>query len=582
MQRLARVAGVVGDDSRRGDESRYVLRARVHHHGVEDLAHPERKRPAVRVVVLADVLVELQPARRGPVARVAPQVEERLSRRVGLVHVGEVVGLVHPAGRSPDQVGHVGQRDEVLRARRGHPALRDVFIGDRDRVEVRHEQLAQLRVLDLRAGGGGNLVVADLSPVLRVSGGPIDDDVDVQDAADAAHAGGEGEAKGLRIGVAKKAFATPLESERSITARAAGSVAGRSSPLVERPERAGIAGPRGQLAAVVRSDEEVGDVVEPADGTVPVEECLDFSAQWSGHRAVSAHRPPDEIERQRVRVHVDHAAELADPVDLRGPLVHPVDLHQARVDGRERPFVAQQPWVQVAEEHLARAPGVGGSDLPSLATDDRVHLAPVVLADHVLVRERVDLIAVAHQAGRGGEPFGSLHLGQERIAPAQQTRRKGYLAHRRRRRGGLLDLHDAGWNYASVGQVQPRRNDAVDVPGHLCRWDPSPHEHQHARPGPPLDRGIAQRPLAIRPARPLCVDLLLVRIALADEVPPDGGPDHVIEVHQMDVVGLARLEQVSNRDRAEIRPASRRRADGRRHSSPGEAVARDRERSRAT
>src|SRR5262245_21194397 len=267
---LARVADIVGEDARRTHELLELVVADTPHHLVIYLPNAERQEPATLV---ADIRVVLLPHLDSDlVGRRFAELEKRLVSRVLLVHVREVVRVLRLApvvgADLPHQVRHVRERHKVVLAQAARGLLVDLRGREADPREVRVHDRPESRRLHALTSLRGDGVVPDRSPVVDDTEVPVTNDVDLQLQADGAEERRECVGRDCSRAPRDEPVAAPLEGQGPKTIDG---VAG-----LEYPERARIPWLRRERRTFIsRADEQVGHMLEAANGLVPVEETFD-------------------------------------------------------------------------------------------------------------------------------------------------------------------------------------------------------------------------------------------------------------------------------------------------------------------
>jgi hypothetical protein len=179
----------------------------------------------------------------------------------------------------------------------------------------------------------------------------------------------------------------------------------------------------------------------------------------------------------------------------------------------------------------------------TLALNERIDGLARTACD-VAVGDGVNEMPVRYEAADGGEMFLPLHLAEHRISAADEAAGHGgadiifaaiFLM-------GRLD--DADGNNLAVRHLEAIRNviAGVDlVVPEMGLIDPFFDEHHDAGPRITADAG------GIECLRPSGLDILLcarLRIPIADEITSDRRSDHALLGGEMQMVEIARLEQV--------------------------------------
>ena len=283
-------------------------------------------------------------------------------------------------------------------------------------------------------------------------------------------------------------------------------------------------------------------MVHAGHGLVPIEECMDPADERPRRRAKCPDRAANEVQGHGERVHVHEGIELADTVDLCGPLVDVVEHDEPRVevcqDARARPA-----GVHRLERPPTNVPARAHADPLPEASDDRVDLPPGNPGD-VAVRDGVGAIPIANQAPDRSDVLLTLDVGQDGIPTPEQLARKGQPIEAGTWWLALRRLDDTHRRHPSVRQVQEGRHGFARMPREFPLWLPVPDEDQHARPRPRLDCRVQQRPRLPHPSGDLTPGRGRVRIGNANKVAANRRGDDVLLDHQMSVVCLARLQQV--------------------------------------
>src|SRR5215211_8313711 len=98
----------------------------------------------------------------------------------------------------------------------------------------------------------------------------------------------------------------PLERDRPQARRAQAGLLLLVRRRVEEPQRARITRSSRQRRPIFAStDEHVSLVVDPTDGAITIEECLDTTGQLPRCAAKSAHVTADKVKRKGARVQID-------------------------------------------------------------------------------------------------------------------------------------------------------------------------------------------------------------------------------------------------------------------------------------
>ena len=328
MQGLGGGADVVRDQPGRADEPGHVSGGRGGDHLVEELPDPEGQEAPVGGVGVPERGVELLPGLDGDEGGVRhAQLSQGLAvGRAGLVDVGVVGGVLRPLavrrvataedlGREvlPDQVGDVGEGDEAWVLVQLAGGRVDVIGSERreleaDPVQVVAHQRPEPRGLEVLARQAGDRVVPGLPPERLGLGVVVDHETDVEQSQHVGQAGGEREveAAGRR---ADEVLTAPLQRDRQELDGAV--VRG----LAEVPDRARVAGLRAALARA-GCDQEVRDVVVPADGAVAEQERGDPAAEVARRRPEGDELGVHELRAQVVLAEVGEGTCRRQPVGL--------------------------------------------------------------------------------------------------------------------------------------------------------------------------------------------------------------------------------------------------------------------------
>src|SRR5678815_250964 len=167
----------------------------------------------------------------------------------------------------------------------------------------------------------------------------------------------------------------------------------------------------------------------------------------------------------------------------------------------------------------------------------------------MLIRERVQSRSVSHDAPDRTDMLCTLDVGQQRVAAADQVARVfqawrfGARALVKRR------LHDAGGNDPAVIEIEELRNDTASTLVQLLRRLPLGDEHQDARPRPRPHRAVFERArsrgavLALTSLANGYVSLV-IRVGVSNQKATDSRGEDVVEMTEMNVVGVPRVEEV--------------------------------------
>ena len=165
-------------------------------------------------------------------------------------------------------------------------------------------------------------------------------------------------------------------------------------------------------------------------------------------------------------------------------------------------------------------------------------------------------IAVGHEAADQSQVLFALHVGERQIAAAEKAVRERQVVVGRRRRVGFVHEDGARRHHASVGQIEEARHHAVRVLLKPLERHPLVDKHQHARPRPLFDDAVEERTgtgrRLPRRARLRRQPVRGVRIVFVNQISADRRGDDVRQVREMDVIVIARLEEVPQRQDAEV------------------------------
>jgi hypothetical protein len=251
---------------------------------------------------------------------------------------------------------------------------------------------------------------------------------------------------------------------------------------------------------------------------------------------------PDEGERDVVDREIDHSSHLADVEDVRRPLVQLVDFDEADieidVDVATGPAGVERRESQ-ARQLLRRA----GSDTLQRSAEARVYNF-ARFARHMAVSEGVHRVAVADETGDGGGILSALHIGDHRGAAAEVVKRLPRLKGANFISLLLRRLDDANRHASSVRQIKGLRHERASRLRQFCGSLPFLHEDQDGGPRVGPDFRILERP---RVGSMNLAFALLVRptIVLTDAVPADGCRHHIAMLHEVDVVLIACIQQIT-------------------------------------
>src|SRR5215475_8775411 len=80
------------------------------------------------------------------------------------------------------------------------------------------------------------------------------------------------------------------------------------------------------------ADQDIRNIVEASDRLESIKQCTDFPAHLARRRTVRTYRASDQPQRDVRHVEVGKGSNLADAVNLRGPLIDIVDVDQSDVE----------------------------------------------------------------------------------------------------------------------------------------------------------------------------------------------------------------------------------------------------------
>ena len=208
-------------------------------------------------------------------------------------------------------------------------------------------------------------------------------------------------------------LAAPLQRERGLV------VVG--TRVVDDPQRPGVAGARTQRRGSARPDQQVGDVLEAADGLESIEHRADFAAHVPARGSMGPHRTANDVQRQVGNVEVGQWTDLANAVDLRRPAMHVVDGDEPDVEVDVR-FLARPRRIKVREQLARQRQRCARADPLAVAGQHRVKRF-TRCAGNVTVGQRVGVVAIGDEATDGGEVLLALHFAQDGVPASQHASR---------------------------------------------------------------------------------------------------------------------------------------------------------------
>ncbi|UGY28649.1 hypothetical protein HU675_0018795 [Bradyrhizobium septentrionale] len=380
-----------------------------------------------------------------------------------------------------------------------------------------------------------------------MTGIPVADQLDVELAAQRCHADAERDLHRDLAARSEQFLAAPFQRHRAEDARAAGVLL--RVRIVEKPDRAGVAGiVVERRVAVARTDHEIADILQAADGLVAIEQAKDLALHQAAGRTEGNQRLVDDVETEGADIEIDDVADLADAVDLCGPALDVVDADQSGIEIGHHTR-AGPAGIDLAEGALAELQRVADPETAVGVLEAGKDLTSG-RADHVTVGQRKHRLAVGDEAADRATVDLALDRGLNRKAAADQVA----LEHRRVDGAGAflvrIDLDHAGGHDATIRQIQERRHQLIlllRMVLQLRALHPVADKDQNAGPRPVLDRRIEQRARSERLRFGVGLSFRRIAIVVADQIAANCGGVDRLQVGEMHVIRLAGIEQVLHR-----------------------------------
>src|SRR5262249_15384959 len=149
------------------------------------------------------------------------------------------------------------------------------------------------------------------------------------------------------------------------------------------------------------ADQEIGDVLEPTDRLVSIEQRGDATGQCSAGSAVCGDGTPNDVQREVVDTQVGKRSDRPDAVDRCVPQTLIIQCNQSNIQ-IDPDVLADQCLVRALELDASELLGRRGSQSHLLAARDGEQLF-ASLAGYVPARHRVQRVPVGDEATERGE-----------------------------------------------------------------------------------------------------------------------------------------------------------------------------------